>query len=70
MKGIWHGKGAERLGLSGEVRQEDFFKLCDNINPSTGKQLTPRIRDDRRVMTDFTFDCPKDVSLVYELGGD
>jgi conjugative relaxase-like TrwC/TraI family protein len=70
MKGVWHGRGAEMLQLSGEVRQEDFFRLCDNINPATGEQLTPRTKDDRRVMTDLTFDVPKSVTLAYELGGD
>jgi len=70
MKGVWHGKGAERLGLSGEVQQADFFRLSDNINPKTGKQLTPRTDDDRRVLTDFTFDAPKSVSLAMEMGGE
>jgi len=70
MKGIWHGKGSEMLGLSGEVKQEDIFRLCENLDPRTGKQLTPRMDDDRRVLSDFTFDCGKDITLAYELGGD
>jgi conjugative relaxase-like TrwC/TraI family protein len=70
MKGIWHGRGAEMLHLSGEVSQADFFRLCDNINPKTGQQLTLRTDDDRRVLTDFTFDAPKSVSLAMEMGGD
>jgi conjugative relaxase-like TrwC/TraI family protein len=70
MKGLWHGRGAEMLNLSGEVAQEDFFALCDNRNPASGEQLTPRLREDRRVMTDITFDAPKSVTLAYELGAD
>jgi conjugative relaxase-like TrwC/TraI family protein len=70
MKGIWHGRGAEMLHLSGEVAHDEFLKLCDNINPATGEQLTARMKDDRRVLTDFTFDAPKSVTLAYELGGD
>jgi conjugative relaxase-like TrwC/TraI family protein len=70
MKGVWHGRGAEMLQFSGEVRQEDFFKLCDNVNPATGKQLTARTDADRRVLTDFTFDAPKSVSLALEIGGE
>src|SRR5580658_2574446 len=62
MKGVWHGRGAEMLQLSGEVNQEDFFRLCDNLTPD-GKQLTPRNKDDRRVLTDITFDVPKSVTL-------
>ena len=70
LKGIWHGRGAEMLGISGEVNQKDYFRLCDNINPKTGEQLTPRTKEDRRVLMDFTFDAPKSVTLAYELGGD
>ena len=70
MKGIWHGLAAEKLGLSGEVKQQDVFSLCDNLDPVTKKQLTPRMKDDRRVLTDFTYDAPKSVTLAYELGGD
>ena len=69
-KGIWHGRGAGMLGLSGEVAQDDFFRLCDNVNPATGEQLTARTDEDRRVLTDFTFDAPKAVSLAMEMGGD
>ena len=69
MRGLWHGRGAEMLHLSGEVKQEDFFRLCDNLTPD-GKKLTARTDDDRRVMTDITFDTPKAVTLAYELGGD
>ena len=69
MKGVWHGRGAKMLQLSGEVRQEDFFRLCDNLTPD-GKKLTARNDSDRRVMTDLTFDVPKSVTLAYELGGD
>jgi conjugative relaxase-like TrwC/TraI family protein len=69
MKGVWHGRGAEMLQLAGEVSQEDFFKLCDNTNPVTGERLTQRTNDGRRCMSDLTFDCPKEVTLAYEMGG-
>jgi conjugative relaxase-like TrwC/TraI family protein len=68
--GHWHGLGAELLGLSGTVDKESYFKLCDNINPKTGEQLTPITRGERRVLYDFTFDVSKSVTLAYELGGD
>ena len=70
MKGVWHGRGAQMLGLAGEVKPEDFMRLCDNEHPVTGERLTARTRSDRRVLTDVTFDCPKSVTLAYELGGD
>jgi conjugative relaxase-like TrwC/TraI family protein len=70
MPGQWHGLGSELLGLKGDVQQKDFFALCDNLNPETGKNLTRNKQAERRVLYDFTFDAPKSVSLAYELGGD
>jgi conjugative relaxase-like TrwC/TraI family protein len=70
MPGQWHGLGAELLGLKGNVEQKDFFALADNLNPQTGKNLTRNTQASRRVLYDFTFDAPKSVSLLYELGGD
>ena len=68
--GEWHGRGAQMLGLSGQVDKESYFRLCDNINPATGEPLTPRTKADRRVSYDFTFNAPKSVTLAYELGDD
>jgi hypothetical protein len=34
VSGEWIGLGAERLGLSGTVRADDFLRLCENQNPS------------------------------------
>ncbi|MBV9505034.1 MAG: relaxase domain-containing protein [Acidobacteriia bacterium] len=68
--GDWHGRGAELLGLSGQVDKDSYFRLCENVNPESGEQLTPRTKAERRVLYDFTFDAPKSVTLAYELGGD
>jgi len=68
MKGVWHGKGAAMLRLSGEVSPEDFYKLCDNIDPRTGGRLTARTDDDRRVLSDITLHAPKSVTLALEMG--
>jgi conjugative relaxase-like TrwC/TraI family protein len=70
MPGQWHGLGAELLGLQGEVKRQDYFSLCDNLNPQTGRSLTRNTQTQRRVLYDFTFDAPKSVSLAYEVGGD
>ena len=70
MPGQWHGLGAELLGLKGEVKRQDYFSLCDNLNPQTGESLTRNTQTNRRVLYDFTFDAPKSVSLAYEIGGD
>lgn len=68
--GSWGGKGAERLGLSGTVDKFSFERLCDNLDPRTGKPLTVRTRTERTVGYDFTFSVPKSVSLLYAMSGD
>src|ERR1700722_15162873 len=68
--GAWGGKGAERLGLDGTVDKDSFERLCDNLDPRTGNQLTVRTRTERRVGYDFTFSGPKSVSLLYAMSGD
>jgi hypothetical protein len=45
--GEWVGLGAERLGLSGKVRGDDFLRLCENQNPATGETLTQRLNTTR-----------------------
>src|SRR5437899_1889734 len=68
--GSWGGKGASRLGLEGTVDKFSFERLCDNLDPRTGKPLTVRTRSERTVGYDFTFSVPKSVSLLYALSGD
>lgn len=63
--GIWKGKGAARLGLSGNVGREAWDALCDNRHPATGEALTPRTKRERRVGYDFNFHVPKSVSILY-----
>ncbi len=68
--GAWGGKGASRLGLKGTVDKFSFDRLCDNLDPRTGKPLTVRTRGERTVGYDFTFSVPKSVSLLYAMSGD
>lgn len=68
--GNWGGKGATALGLQGTVSKDDFAKLCDNIDPSSGEQLTARQNENRRVGYDLNFHAPKSVSLCYSLNQD
>jgi conjugative relaxase-like TrwC/TraI family protein len=68
--GVWGGKTAEQLGLSGEVKQADYFAVVDNLHPVTAEQLTPRQKDNRRAGYDFTFSAPKSVSVLYEISKD
>src|ERR1022692_2252415 len=68
--GSWGGKAASQLGLEGMVDKFSFERLCDNLDPRTGKPLTVRTRSDRTVGYDFTFSVPKSVSLLYAMSGD
>jgi conjugative relaxase-like TrwC/TraI family protein len=70
LTGVWKGKAAERLGLSGEVDKADWDALCDNLDPATGATLTARQKQDRRVGYDFNFHVPKSVSVLYGLTQD
>ena len=72
--GEWRGAGASMLGLEGAVTEDAFLKLCDGLNPQTGKFLTARRNtnrhegnstvSNRRVFYDFTIAPPKSVSIV------
>src|ERR1700730_16452558 len=46
--GTWGGKGAESLGLKGEVERKDFVALVNNRWPgANGKRLTARMNKTR-----------------------
>ncbi|HXR03580.1 MAG TPA: MobF family relaxase [Verrucomicrobiae bacterium] len=80
VSGEWIGLGAEKLGLAGKVRAEEFLRLCENQHPSSGETLTQRLNTtrtesgqntaNRRIFFDFTFSPPKSVSLAAFLGKD
>ena len=44
--------------------------LAHNLDPATGKLLRPHAKDGDRVGMDFTFNCPKSVSIARELAGE
>jgi len=64
--GHWIGRGAERMGLNpgDRVTRDVFLKLCDNMHPMTGEQLTPQQFRQRRVFFDFQCAPPKSVSIL------
>ena len=78
--GYWHGRGAEMLGLEGQVKFEDFEYLRQGMDPE-GNFLRQRRSADRisadgstqshgRHLYDFTISAPKSVSVIAELGED
>lgn len=68
--GTWKGKGANRLGLHGEVSTDAFGALCDNLHPIMGSRLTARTKENRRIGYDLTFSPPKSVSIVHAFSRD
>jgi conjugative relaxase-like TrwC/TraI family protein len=79
--GEWKGRGAELLGLAGEVDLAAFEALREGRNPADGEQLRQRKSADRKAqdgslqskgrnLYDFTFSAPKSVSLMAEFGED
>lgn len=84
-RGEWLGEGAQRLQLSGHVREADFLSLCESLHPKTGDPLTQRkashlggprasqtehTAGSRRVFYDFTISAPKSVSIAALVAGD
>ncbi len=79
--GLWQGRGAQLLGLNGEVDSRDFEALRQACHPKTGEFLRQRQSADRksadgatqsrgRHLYDFTISAPKSVSIMALLGGD
>lgn len=81
VQGEWHGRGAELLGLRGEVTREQFEAIREGLHPETGEFLRPRHSADRatndgneqskaRSLYDLTFSAPKSVSIQALVSGD
>jgi|GEM_PF-207367 len=72
-KSRWSGLGAEKLGLSGAIDNEQVFKnVISGLTPDGTEQLNARVLkpDERRAALDCTFSAPKSVSLMALVGGD
>lgn len=69
----WYGKGAEKLGLSGNVGGEDFSNLLYGNLPNKEKFRTrppTHAKYKERAGIDLTFSAPKSVSLAVLVNGD
>ncbi len=66
--GIWLGKQAAALGLSGVASPRAVRALFAGRSPADGKRLLPA--PDRRRLSayDCTFSTPKSVSILFALG--
>jgi conjugative relaxase-like TrwC/TraI family protein len=65
---VWSGQAAAVLGLSGDVKPEDFRAMLDGQLPS-GERIH-LAGPGRRGGTDMTFSAPKSVSLQALVAGD
>ena len=70
--GQWVGRGAERLGLRGEIRSGDaaFEALRKNRHPGGSEKLTPRDSEHRVKFLDFQCSAQKSVSIMAVTLGD
>ncbi len=66
----WQGKGAEELGLSGDVDREQFRDLLDGKVASQQLGTTRDGQLEHRPGWDVTLSAPKSVSIMAEVAGD
>lgn len=67
----WWGRGAESLGLSGEIKNRKVFKnLCSGLSPDGSYLGSTRGRKRTRAGLDCTFSAPKSISLTALVGQD
>lgn len=68
--GVWHGRGAGRLGLYGTVSDGDFLRLMGGVHPTVmPRHWLGRPYNDSSVRGfDVTASAPKSVSLLWALG--
>jgi conjugative relaxase-like TrwC/TraI family protein len=63
--GRFFGQGIEHLGVKQLPYSKDAFqRLCSNLHPVTGKQLTVRKKEGARAAYDCTLSAPKSVSVM------
>jgi conjugative relaxase-like TrwC/TraI family protein len=81
VQGEWQGRGADLLGLRGNVGRVQFEAVREGQHPETGDFLRPRHSADRanadgseqskaRSLYDLTFSAPKSVSVQAMVGSD
>ena len=66
--GRWTGRGAELLGLWGELDAERLKAMMDGRHPLTGQRLASRSGNCSTAAIDMTFSAPKSVSVLFAIG--
>lgn len=80
--GEWRGKGAQELGLEGDLNRSEYERVLQGKHPLSEQQLVQKreaglINQGKRVKQaqaragwDACFSCPKSISLQAIVGGD
>ena len=70
--GIWHGRGAEMLGLNGEIDDREFLAVMAGLDPrARGEAHLGRVYGESSVRGfDITASAPKSVSVLFAIGDD
>ena len=66
--GLWHGRGAQELGLSGVVEGEALIRLFAGFHPHDDRSLIQQQKyqeREHRPGWDLTFSAPKSVSVLW-----
>ncbi len=66
--GEWVGAAAQRLGLAGTVRPDDFTAVLEHRYPGTNVRITASRSAPAVAAFDATFNAPKSVSILHGLG--
>ncbi len=66
--GHWWGRGANLLGLHGEIDANMFLSVLAGHDPATGRDLGRRFGEGSVRGYDATFSAPKSVSVLFALG--
>ena len=66
--GLWHGRGAADLGLTGNVERDALTRLFEGFHPTDDRSLIQQQRYEKRENRpgwDLTFSAPKSVSVLW-----
>jgi conjugative relaxase-like TrwC/TraI family protein len=66
--GVWHGRWAEELNLTGVVGDEQLRAIVEGHHPATGADLLAGQRSRKVNAFDATFSAPKSASLLWAFG--
>ncbi|MBN2434856.1 MAG: relaxase domain-containing protein [Spirochaetes bacterium] len=63
-QGHWFGKCIDELGLSDGIEREEFRRILDGFDLDGNALVRNTLKGNRRAYVDFTFSCPKSVSIL------